>query len=342
MAKVLITGGCGFIGSNLAAHRIELGDDVTVLDNLSRPGGGSRKNLEYLNSKYVSSNRFHFTFGSVYNLGRVSQAVYGKDIIFHLAAQTAMTTSIDSPHLDFQTNAMGTFYILEAARRRGSNPIILYTSTNKVYGDLTKRKVELEEQDHRWAFRNIIGVDESYPLDYEGPYGCSKGTGDSYMLDYARTYGMRTIVFRMSGIYGTSQHATEDQGWVTWIARQCLKHDLVTIYGDGKQVRDILFINDLLRAMDSAVKNANTISGHPFNIGGGKRNSISLLELLGLLKYRFKIEPSEIKYADWRRADQKIYISDITMASLALDWTPDVGIEEGVGRVIDWLKEERQ
>lgn len=340
MAKVLITGGCGFIGSNLAAHRIELGDDVTVYDNMSRPGGGSYKNLDYLTKKYTNSGRFRFRFGSVCNLGRLREAVSNKDIIFHLAAQTAMTTSIDKPHLDFQTNALGSFYVLEAARKLAKDSIIIYTSTNKVYGDLTKKKIGLIEGTQRWSFASIIGVDESYPLDYEGPYGCSKGTGDSYFLDYARTFGMRTAVFRMSGIYGINQYATEDQGWVTWITKQALKNLPITIYGDGKQVRDILYISDLLDAFDRTLNyvDSREAKGEVFNIGGGYQNSISILELLKLLKDTYNIEPSKINYADWRRADQKVYISDITKAAGTLDWMPQVSAMRGIEQVIDWLK----
>jgi CDP-paratose 2-epimerase len=337
MAKVLITGGCGFIGSNLAAHRIDNGDDVTVLDNLSRPGGGSKKNLTYLKEKYESSGRFCFIFGSVGNIGQLRQAVSNKDIIFHLAAQTAMTTSITDAKLDFQTNALGSFYVLETARKFNKNAIMIYTSTNKVYGDLTKKKTELIEEHQRWSFKYITGVDESYPLDYEGPYGCSKGAGDSYFLDYARTFGLRTLVFRMSGIYGVNQYATEDQGWVTWIVKQALNCNPITIYGDGKQVRDILYISDLLAAFDNAVRFAEAGSkGEVFNIGGSIHNSISIIELLRLLKNNYNIEPSAVRFEDWRRADQKIYISDITKAAGMLNWFPRVSAESGIKH---WLKQ---
>jgi CDP-paratose 2-epimerase len=331
MSKVLITGGCGFIGSNLAAHRIELGDEVTVYDNMSRPGGGPYNNLKYLKDKY--GNLVTYRFGSVCDLGHLSQAVSAKDIIFHLAAQTAMTTSIDQPRLDFQTNALGSFYVLEAARRYGKNPIMIYTSTNKVYGDLTKKKVELFEESRRWAFKSIVGVDESYPLDYEGPYGCSKGAGDSYFLDYARTFGMRTLVFRMSGIYGVNQYATEDQGWVTWIIKQALKNLPITIYGDGKQVRDILYISDLLEAFDQAVNfvDRTNTKGEIFNIGGGSPNSISILELLKVLESNHGIKPSSVTYT--------VYISDITKAAGMLAWIPKVYGLRGIENVIDWLKQ---
>jgi CDP-paratose 2-epimerase len=252
-----------------------------------------------------------------------------------------MTTSIDQPRLDFQTNALGSFYVLEAARRYGKNPIMIYTSTNKVYGDLTKKKVELFEESRRWAFKSIVGVDESYPLDYEGPYGCSKGAGDSYFLDYARTFGMRTLVFRMSGIYGVNQYATEDQGWVTWIIKQALKNLPITIYGDGKQVRDILYISDLLEAFDQAVNfvDRTNTKGEIFNIGGGSPNSISILELLKVLESNHGIKPSSVTYTDWRRADQKVYISDITKAAGMLAWIPKVYGLRGIENVIDWLKQ---
>jgi CDP-paratose 2-epimerase len=335
--NILVTGGAGFIGSKIVMHRLGLGDDVTVYDNLSRPGGGAGKNIDMLIEKYQNHRKFHFIYGDVRNFDQLSYAVADKDVIFHVAAQTAMTTSLENPAEDFSVNAQGTFNVLEAARLNGHNPIMIYTSTNKVYGDLTKKKVILQEDKTRWNFVNMSGVDESYPLDFEGPYGCSKGVGDSYFLDYLRTFNMRTVVFRMSGIYGTSQYATEDQGWVTWITKQALENKPITIYGDGKQVRDILYIKDLLDAFDRVIINIDDIAGHVFNIGGGLDNSISVLELINILYDILGISPSEIKYADWRRADQKVYISDITKASRLLGWMPKIDPIIGIKNVAKWL-----
>lgn len=337
MSKVLVCGGAGFIGSNIAGHRLDMGDDVTVYDNLSRPGGGARINIMNMLEKYKSNNRFHFVHGDVRNSDRLILEVENKDIIFHVAAQTAMTDSITDPREDFSVNAQGSFNVLEAARQCGNNPIVLYTSTNKVYGDLTKRKVELVELPTRWDFANIGAIDENYPLDFEGPYGCSKGVGDSYLLDYAKTFNMRTVVFRMSGIYGTSQYATEDQGWVNWITGRALNHLPMTIYGDGKQVRDILYISDLLVAFDKVIDNIQNVRGEVFNIGGGRSNSISILELLDWLDIGLGIKPSEVKYADWRRADQKVYISNTAKAHKLLGWNPKVGKAEGITNVAKWM-----
>lgn len=339
MTNVLVLGGCGFIGSNLAGYWMDKGADVTVYDNLSRPGGGARKNLKTLQKRYKGQGRFHFLLGDIRDVGGLLLAVSDKDIIFHVAAQTAMTTSIDNPDEDFSVNAQGTFNVLETVRRSGGNPVMVYTSTNKVYGDLTKREVKLVEEEKRWDFANHGGIDESYPLDFEGCYGCSKGTGDSYFLDYARTFGLRTVVFRMSGIYGTSQYATEDQGWVNWITGQALRHQPMTIYGDGKQVRDILYITDLLDMFYRVVTNPDKVKGEVFNIGGGRSNSISVLELLDLLKRGLNISPSVVKYADWRRADQKVYITDYQKAKTVLGWEPKVSAGDGIASIAKWIAE---
>ena len=337
MTNILVCGGAGFIGSNIAGHRLALGDDVTVYDDLSRPGGGARINITNLLENYKNQSKFHFVHGDIRNPDKLKQVVTDKDIIFHVAAQTAMTDSITDPREDFSVNALGSFNVLEAARQYGSDPIMLYTSTNKVYGDLTKRKIELTELTTRWDFADIAAVDETYPLDFEGPYGCSKGVGDSYFLDYAKTFNMRTVVFRMSGIYGTSQYATEDQGWVNWITKRAIDKLPMTIYGDGKQVRDILYITDLLAAFDKVIYNIQRVQGNVFNIGGGKSNSISVLELLKLLNMELGIKPSEVRYADWRRADQKVYISDTSKALELLDWRPDVDKLAGIRKVAKWM-----
>lgn len=338
--NVLITGGAGFIGSNLAEHWFAKGSRVTVFDNLSRPGGGARKNIEYLLAKYAAEPRFRFIQGDVRDLPQIRDAMGDVDVVFHVAAQTAMTTSIDNPLEDFETNAWGTLNVLEAARASDSDPVVLYTSTNKVYGDLTRRQVGLIEQEKRYDFagRQLReGIDEDYPLDFEGPYGCSKGVGDAYCLDYARTFGLKTVVFRMSGIYGTGQHPTEDQGWVGWLIRRSLERKPLTIYGDGKQVRDILFITDLLDAFDKVVENIDKTRGQAYNIGGGRTCSISVLELLELLESEFGIRPLKVDYAPWRRADQKVYISNTAKAKKDLGWKPRVSKEEGIRKLWEWM-----
>jgi len=342
MQKVLITGGAGFIGSNLAEHHLARERQVTVFDNLSRPGGGARKNMEYLTAKYKDNPNFEFVLGDVKNLDQLTAVMPGIDVVFHVAGQTAMTTSIDDPIEDFDTNARGTFNMLEAARRAGSNPAIFFTSTNKVYGDLTRQSVTLVEKETRWDFGDkgfSEGVSEDYPLDFEAPYGCSKGAGDAYCLEYARTFGLRTVVFRMSAIYGTGQHPTEDQAWVGWFIRRAMEKSPVTIYGDGKQVRDILFITDLLNAFDQALESIESTKGQAFNIGGGRRNSSSILELLQLLREKLGIQPSQVDFGPWRMADQKVYISNTAKAKKTFNWEPRVSQEEGITRLYEWMRE---
>lgn len=338
--RILITGGAGFVGSNLVEHFIK-NNKVTIFDNLSRPGGGAEKNLKILLEKHKGNKNFRFVKGDIRVVGQLEKEMKDVDVVFHVAAQTAMTTSITNPVEDFEINAAGSFNVLEAARKAGSNPAMVYTSTNKVYGDLTKKNVELVEKDTRWDFASkdfVNGVDEEYPLDFEGPYGCSKGIGDAYFLDYARTFGMKTVVFRMSGIYGISQHPTEDQGWVAWIVRQAIEKNPITIYGDGKQVRDILFCGDLVKAFEKAVENIKKIKGQPYNIGGSRKNSMSLLELLEFMKNKLGIQPSKIGYDEWRRADQKVYISNTAKAKKDFGWEPETPMEVGITNMFNWLK----
>jgi len=343
--KVLVTGGAGFIGSNLSEHYLSKGCRVIVFDNLSRPGGGAKKNIEYLMNKYKGDPNFDFVQHDVRNLGQLRGVMKDVDVVFHVAAQTAMTTSIEDPVDDFETNARGTCNVLEAARSCDSDPVIIYTSTNKVYGDLTRKPVKLLEQERRWDFVDneyFEGIDEDYPLDFEGPYGCSKGTGDAYCLDYARTFGLKTVVFRMSGIYGMGQYPTEDQGWVAWFIRRAIERKPITIFGDGKQVRDILFITDLLFAFDEAVENIERTKGQAYNIGGGRNNSISILELLEFLAKDLCIEPSEVSFGPWRLADQKVYISNTQKARRELGWEPRVSKEDGIRRLHEWMKREER
>ncbi len=340
MTRILITGGAGFIGSNLVEHWLSKGDHVTVFDNLSRPGGGAKRNIERLMMSHQGNPRFEFVQEDIGSVSQLEEAMRSVDVVLHVAAQTAMTTSIHDPRGDFDTNARGTFNVLEAARHCDPSPIVVYTSTNKVYGDLTRRPVRLDEQARRWDFADealLEGVAEDYPLDFGGPYGCSKGIGDAYCVDYARTFGLRTVVFRMSGIYGTGQYATEDQGWIAWFIHRAIEKQPVTIFGDGKQVRDILYISDLLKAFDRAVDNIDSVAGHAFNIGGGRANSISVLELLDYLQDGLGISPSEVNYGPWRLADQKVYISNTEEAKKRLGWEPEVSKEEGISLLHEWI-----
>ena len=341
--KILITGGAGFIGSNLTEHNLSRGYQVVVFDNLSRPGGGAQKNIRYLMNEYKGNSNFQFVEGDVRDLNQLKKVMVDVDAVFHLAAQTAMTTSISDPIEDFETNARGTFNVLETARASASQPVLIYTSTNKVYGGLTRKPVELVEKEKRWDFAEgeySEGINEHYPLDFEGPYGCSKGIGDAYCLDYARTYGLKTVVFRMSAIYGMGQHPTEDQGWVAWFIRRAVEKKPITIYGDGKQVRDILFIDDLIDAFDKALENIERINGEAYNAGGGRENSISILELLEFLENDLGIESPEVTFGPWRRADQRVYISNTNKAKREFGWKPKVKMEEGIRRLHEWLKEE--
>ncbi len=339
--KILITGGAGFIGTNIAEHFLHKGNEIIVYDNLSRPGGGAEKNIKYLIDKYKENPNFKFIKGDVKDFQLLSKAIKDIDIVFHVAAQTAMTISIENPIDDFETNGRGTFNVLEAARKSGCNPIIIYTSTNKVYGDLTKKNVSLIEKEKRWDFEDEKykeGVDENYPLDFEGPYGCSKGIGDAYCMDYAKTFGMRTVVFRMSGIFGPSQYPTEDQGWIGWFLKRAMESQPVTIYGDGKQVRDILFISDLLNAFEKSVENIDKTAGNVYNIGGTRKNSISILELLEFLKEKINISSSSLKVDKWRLADQKVYITNASKAKKDFGWEPLISKEEGIRKLYEWMK----
>ena len=343
MAKFLVTGGAGFIGTNLVEHCLAAGHQVVAFDNLWRPGGGAKANCDYLLQRYGDDDNFRFVLGDIRDTDALRNELAGVDRVYHVAAQTAMTTSIEDPLEDFSINAQGTLSVLEAVRGADADPIMVYTSTNKVFGDLTKRPVALKEEASRWVFASdeyAAGINQDYPLDFEGPYGCSKGVGDAYCLDYARTFGLRVVVFRMSGIYGTSQRPTEDQGWVAWLTRQALLGQPITIYGDGKQVRDILFVDDLVRAFDLACEHIETTRGQAYTIGGGPANSISLLELLALLAESFQIEPASIGYQDWRRADQKVYISDVSKAHRDFGWRPEISKQEGVARLYRWLAQQ--
>jgi len=305
---VLITGGAGFIGSNLAERLLSAGRPVMILDNLSR--AGAEHNVRYLCDTYGDLLEVHI--GDVRNPDLVAELAAHCESIFHFAGQVAVTTSLADPTSDFESNLQGTLNVLEAARMQEPPPSLVFTSTNKVYGELSD--LELIPHGQRRVPRDheirVRGIGEARPLDFHSPYGCSKGAADQYVLDYARMYGVPGVVFRMSCIYGRRQLGTEDQGWVAHFALQMLRDGVLTLYGDGRQVRDILYIDDLLDALLAAVGNARTLAGRAFNIGGGPANSVSLLEVIGQLAELSGVEP-QIHYGPRRKGDQPYYVSDI-------------------------------
>ena len=316
--NVLITGGAGFIGCNLAHRLLNQGLHVTIFDNLSR--SGCKMNLEWLRQEHGPES-FRMIQGDVTDPKAILRAAEGADRIYHLAAQVAVTTSIKNPRQDFSTNAYGTFNTLEAARLGGNNPIFIFASTNKVYGGM--EEISVDEGDTRYQYVSLPdGIPESQPLDFHSPYGCSKGTGDQYTRDYARIYGLRTVVLRQSCIYGYHQYGAEDQGWVAWFIIAALLGRRITIYGNGKQVRDVLFVEDLIDAYEAAVQNISSTAGQVFNIGGGAKNTISIWMEFGPLLEELIGHPISIAYEGWRPGDQPVYISDIRKAENILGWQP--------------------
>jgi CDP-paratose 2-epimerase len=335
---VLITGGAGFIGCNLANRLINQGHQVTIFDNFSR--SGCESNIAWLRETH-STDTFHLIVADVTDFESLRQAAEGADRVYHLAGQVAVTTSVQNPRNDFENNALGTFNALEAARLAGNNPIFLYASTNKVYGRM--EDIPVVEETTRYQFRDYPqGISETQPLDFHSPYGCSKGTGDQYTHDYARIYGLRTVVMRQSCIYGYRQFGIEDQGWVAWFIIAALKHRQITIYGDGKQVRDILFIDDLLNAYDSAVSNIATASGQIYNIGGGPDNTMSVWVEFGPLLEDLLGQSIQVNFGDWRPGDQPIYISDIRKAKKELSWYPHITIRNGIKQLYTWVQDHQE
>ena len=335
--KTIITGGAGFIGSNASSRYLARGHRVVVIDNLARDG--VRENLEWL--KPQGQLEFHQVDIRNWDaLSRVFHQHRDADQVLHLAAQVAVTTSVKNPREDFEINACGTFHVLEAMRQSGMKAPLIYSSTNKVYGEMTT--VGVVERDGRYDYKSLPnGVSEENNLDFHSPYGCSKGSADQYVIDYHRIYGLRSIVFRQSCIYGYRQFGAEDQGWVAWfmIARQ--QGHPITIYGDGKQVRDILFIDDLLDAYDAAFAAPDKAAGRAYNIGGGVKNVLSLRELLAFIEQRSG-NKIPAKTADWRPGDQKVFISDIRRAQQELGWSPKIDCTRGLGLLYDWIEKNRE
>ncbi len=330
---VLITGGAGFVGTNVAERLLQQGESVLIFDNLGR--SGVEQNLERLCDEY--GHRVQLEIADIRDAHLVRNAVNQASRIFHFAAQVAVTTSVDNPHRDFEVNARGTLNLLEAMRAMDNPPPMLFTSTNKVYGAL--ENLALARQGERyWPVSGDYadGIDESRPLDFHSPYGCSKGTADQYVLDYARTYGIPAVVFRMSCIYGPHQFGTEDQGWVAHFLIQALKGKPLTLYGDGRQLRDILYVGDLVNAMLLAHDNIHRLSGKAFNIGGGVNNSTSLLEVLGRIE-AMTGERCRYSFSDWRVGDQKYYVSDTRRFRELTGWEPSTSIDEGLDRLYRWV-----
>jgi len=328
--RALVTGGVGFIGTNLSDRLLSDGHEIILFDNLSR--AGVRHNLDWLKAKH--GQQLRFVQGDVRDFDAVLTAIQNVDVVFHLAAQVAVTTSVSYPREDFLINAQGTLNVLEAARCQQPMPVVLYTSTNKVYGGL--EHLRIVERSSRYEFENLPqGVSEACPLDFHSPYGCSKGAADQYVRDYHRIYGLPSIVFRMSCIYGPHQLGTEDQGWVAHFCLTGVRGGHLTIYGDGKQVRDLLYVEELVELMLRAWKNIHQTAGQVFNVGGGPANTISVwTEFRDLLQPLIGNLPS-MKFDEFRPGDQKIYVSDIRKAQVQLGWTPSVKIGEGLGMLIN-------
>jgi CDP-paratose 2-epimerase len=335
MKQVIITGGAGFIGTNLSAHYLDKGCRVVIYDSLERKG--CLTNVEWLRNHPKAQN-LEVLIGDIRLPTRaLQQAIEASDALFHMAGQVAVTTSVKDPVQDFEVNALGAFKMLELVRNSsGKRPVFFYASTNKVYGGM--ENVEIEEQEDRFSYVDLPnGVPEDRLLDFHSPYGCSKGTADQYARDYARIYGLQTVVFRQSCIYGYRQFGLEDQGWVAWFVIAAQLGLPIVIYGNGKQVRDVLFIEDLMAAYDEAFEQITKVSGQVFNIGGGPENTISLHDLVAVLKSDVNPE-LKITFSDWRPGDQPVYISDVRKARETFGWTPKTDWQSGVRKLIQWVK----
>ncbi|RVT46918.1 SDR family NAD(P)-dependent oxidoreductase [Rheinheimera sediminis] len=335
--KYLITGGCGFLGSNIASELLKQGQEVIIFDSLYR--FGSNQNLEWLRTQ----GQFEFIHGDIRNTNDVERTIkqHKPDVIYHLAGQVAMTTSIADPRMDFEVNVGGSFNLLNAVRLYSPESAIIYSSTNKVYGDLEQFRYKETETRYECVDKPN-GFDEAVNLDFHSPYGTSKGSADQYMLDFARIYGLKTAVFRHSSMFGGRQFATFDQGWVGWFTQKAIETktgnlaEPFTISGNGKQVRDLLYATDCVALYLDAAKKISEIKGKAFNIGGGIDNSSSLLELFSFLELELDIEMT-YKQLPVRESDQRVFVSDITQAKNCLGWHPKVSKVEGIRKMIEWV-----
>lgn len=335
--KILITGGAGFIGVNSAHYFAKKGHRVVIFDNLSRDG--SNENLEWIQSE-CEVDFFKGDLRKFMDLVDVFDHSGKFDLILHLAAQVAVTRSVTDPYEDFEINALGTFNLLEATRRYNSDATFIFSSTNKVYGEM--EDLDIIQNNGRYIYKNLAqGVDETRNLDFHSPYGCSKGAADQYCRDYHRIYGLKTIVLRQSCIYGYHQFGIEDQGWIAWFCIASTLGKPITIYGDGKQIRDVLFIDDLIKAFELAYKNRKKAMGQIFNIGGGPENTLSLHELIAYLE-KLKGKKISLSYDTWRPGDQKVFIGNISKAKLDLGWEPTIKPEKGVKMLYNWVNDNKK
>ena len=327
--NILITGAAGFIGVNAAKYFKDHGFNVTGVDNLSRRGSEINKEfLDQENIRLIEKNVIDKEFLAEYFKN------HDVGLVLHLSAQVAATSSIVNPTYDFENNLQATFNILESIRNFSANTAIIYASTNKVYGDLKYLKVE--EQKTRFVFNDKAhGIAEDSPLDFHTPYGCSKGAADQYILDYGRTYGIKSVVFRQSCVYGVRQMGVEDQGWVAWLSYAAKIGKTIDVYGNGKQVRDMLYVEDLVKAYYKAFELIEDSSGNAFNIGGGPTNSLSILEYIDILSKKYS-KNIEFKFSPKRTGDQDIFISNNSKVKKFLGWTPQTGYDSGISKMIDW------
>lgn len=335
-SRLLITGGAGFIGSNLCNYFLSRGYFVTIFDNFKR--FGTIDNLNWIKTRFPQVKVIK---GDIRNESQVRKAVEKQDIIFHLAAQVAVTSSVIKPKEDFDINAYGTFNLLEAVRSKlAKAPIIIFASTNKVYGEM--EKYQTLEKKTRYIYKNShMGISEKVNLDFHSPYGCSKGAADQYVHDYARIYDIPTVVFRQSCIYGPRQFGVEDQGWIAWFIIASTLNKPVSIYGDGKQVRDVLYIDDLVRLFEIAVNKISIAKGKIYNVGGGIDNTLSVWYEFGPIIEKLFNKNIKVAYRDWRPGDQKVYISDIRKIKEQLSWVPQVKIIDGITKLFYWVKQNK-
>jgi len=334
--KIIITGGAGFIGVNSAKYFSDKGWSVVIVDNLSRRG--TDLNLQWLRSQV----EFQFEKIDIRNFKELTTVVGSvkPDALLHLAAQVAVTTSVTDPREDFEINALGTFNVLEAVRIHSPETFILNASTNKVYGKM--EGVKVVERNGRYEYQDLIhGVNEREQLDFHSPYGCSKGVADQYTIDYSRIYGLKTATLRQSCIYGTRQFGIEDQGWVAWFTIAAVLEKQITIYGNGKQIRDVLHVDDLVRAYEAVINNSDKVSGQAFNIGGGPDNTMSLLELLSYLEKELGID-IPLQWDDWRPGDQPVFVCNLNKIKEYTEWEPKINVEVGVRDLITWVKSNKE
>jgi len=336
--KVILSGIAGFIGAHTARALLDRGDTVVGFDNLSRRGGG--ENLAWLRSRDGDLRFVHADLRSWTDVEHVLAAHADADGVIHLGGQVAVTSSVANPRMDFEANALGTLNLLEAVRLHAPRAAFLYAYTNKVYGGMEEARVVLEGERYGWeAFPD--GIPETTPLDFHSPYGCSKGAADQYVRDYARIYGLNTLVFRQSCIYGTRQFGIEDQGWVAWFTIAATLGRPATIFGDGRQVRDVLWIDDLVRLYLLGLERAERFRGSIFNVGGGPANRLSIMELVQML--RESVNPGfEPSFASWRPGDQRVFVADVRQARELLGWEPRTRPLEGVRRLVAWTRENRE